>query len=269
MTKYTIYQLSNYQNLKSFFIYDKNNNKHFRGSIDEVINELENDKGYHILLKAHQKCKFYIDLDHTTEPRFNEFCNILCSLLNVDRSQFSYTFSTNEKGASYHLIIPFIISTPYNIKCFFNYFHLTFESFRKKGCEELDLSIYPKEEDKIFTLRLPNQTHETKLNKHTIINGSMSDFIIEYIDNNNIIELKDYISEYEESILINTKKEEIKPTNHQRGPTLKIPLKESSVLQVVESDENDEDDEDDETDNEEPDDDEEPNDEYLEVVVEP
>jgi hypothetical protein len=248
MTKYIIYQLSNYQNLKSFFIYDENNDKHFRGSIDEVINELENDKGYHILLRSNEKCKFYIDLDKTTEPKFNEFCNILCSVLSINRCDISYTFSTNEKGASYHLIIPSIITTPYNIKCFFKYYNITFLSFLEKGKEQIDLSIYPKDEDKIFTLRLPNQTHETKLNKHTINKGSMSDFIIEYINNDNNIELDDYIIKYEEvekfNNMSNTKKL-IKPTKPTKPP-LKIPLKESSILHVVESDEvEDEDDEDD------------------------
>jgi len=255
MNKYTIFQLSNYKNEKSFFEITQKNKKHFTGTIDNIINELENDKGYHILLKSNQKCKFYIDLDHTSEPRFNEFCSTLSFLLQVDRSNFSYTFSTNEKGASYHIIIPSIITTPYNIKCFFKYHYLTFSTFRKKGCEELDLSIYPKDEDKIFTLRLPNQTHETKKNKHTIIKGSMSDFIIEYIEDDKNIELDDYISKYEGQEEFNTKNI-IKPTK-----PIKPPLKESIV---VESDnENDEDDEDDE-DNEDNENDE--DNEYNKIV---
>jgi hypothetical protein len=219
MTEFTIFQLSNYKNEKQFFKYNEFNDKHFKGTIDKIIEELQNDKGYHILLKANQKCKFYIDLDKTTEPRFNECCSILCSLLNVNRANISYTFSTNEKGASYHLIIPSIITTPYNIKSFFQYYNETFSSFLTKGKEEIDLSIYPKDEDKIFTLRLPNQTHETKKNKHIIKNGLIEDFIIEYIETDpylfNIIELDDYIIKNEENETlnksINTKKEEIKP----------------------------------------------------------
>jgi len=215
MTEFIIFQLSNYKNEKSFFKYNESNDRHFKGTIDKIIEELQYDKGYHILLKANEKCKFYIDLDRTTEPRFNEFCSILCSLLNIDRTKISYTFSTNEKGASYHLIIPSIITTPYNVKSFFQYYNETFSSFRKKGLEELDFSIYPQEEDTIFTLRLPNQTHKTKKNKHIIKNGILEDFIIEYIDdNNNNIELEDYIIKYNEQInynkYINTKTEEIK-----------------------------------------------------------
>jgi hypothetical protein len=218
-TEFLIFQLSNYKNEKSFFKYNQFNDKHFRGTIDKIIDELQHDKGYHILLRADQKCKFYIDLDRTTEPRFNEFCSILCSLLNIDRTKISYTFSTNEKGASYHLIVPSVITTPNNIKCFFQYYNETFSSFRRKGLEELDLSIYPQEEDKIFTLRLPNQTNTIKNNKHVVINGILKDFIIEYIETNpylfNIIELDDYILKNEEIVKlnksINTKKIEIKP----------------------------------------------------------
>jgi hypothetical protein len=228
-TEFLIFQLSNYKNEKPFFKYNQFNDKHFRGTIDKIIDELQHDKGYHILLRADQKCKFYIDLDKTTEPKFNEFCSILCSLLNIDRTKISYTFSTNEKGASYHLIIPSIITTPFNIKCFFQYYNETFSSFRRKGLEELDLSIYPQEEDKIFTLRLPNQTNTIKNNKHVVINGSMYDFIIEYIETDpylfNIIELDDYILKNEEIVKlnksINTKKEEIKPKPNPK-PNLSI-----------------------------------------------
>jgi len=241
MTEFIIFQLSNYKNEKSFFKYNESNDRHFKGTIDKIIKELENDKGYHILLKANEKCKFYIDLDKTTETRFNEFSSILCSLLNIDRTKISYTFSTNEKGASYHLIIPSIITTPYNIKSFFQYYNETFSSFRKKGLEELDFSIYPQEEDTIFTLRLPNQTHKTKKNKHIIKNGILEDFIIEYIDdNNNNIELEDYIIKYNEQInynkYINTKKEEIKPK-----PNLTIIVDEEEEDEKVNEEEEDED----------------------------
>jgi len=240
MTEFLIFQLLNYKNEKSFFKYNESNDRHFKGTIDKIIEELQNDKGYHILLRANKKCKFYIDLDRTTEARFNEFSSILCSLLNIDRTKISYTFSTNEKGASYHLIIPSIITTPYNIKSFFQYYNETFKSFLTKGKEEIDLSIYPKDEDKIFTLRLPNQTNTIKNNKHIIKNGLIEDFIIEYIETDsylfNNIELDDYIIKNEEiEILnksINTKKEEIKPK-----PNLTIIVDENEIKEENEEDE--------------------------------
>jgi hypothetical protein len=88
-----------------------------------------------------------------------------------DKKNISYTLSEKVNELSYHWSIRFIEATPETIK----------EKMKDERFKDyktyIDLTIYAK---KLF--RLPNQTNEDKPIPHKIMEGYLTDFIIEYID---------------------------------------------------------------------------------------
>jgi phage/plasmid-associated DNA primase/DNA-dependent RNA polymerase auxiliary subunit epsilon len=101
--------------------------------------------------------------------------------------KISYTKSKNSKGYSYHFSIPSWKSTPQNIK---RYFQQEAHFKRFLDTKELDLNVYS-----VRPLRLPMQTNNEKTNIHKIVQGKMSDFIVEYVH-----KITDELIDYEEEV---------------------------------------------------------------------
>ena len=144
----------------------------FEGTIDEIIEKLKEDKGWHIRINPDNKCIAYGDFDHTTKEEFNKFLSVLCIEFKCTLSDISYTKSKKSNiEYSYHWSIPSIET---NTKYLLNEF--TKNIIYKEFGTRLDKNVY----HSLF-LRLPYQTNNIKNLKHKIMNGTMKDFIIEYI----------------------------------------------------------------------------------------
>ena len=168
---FTIYKLKNYT-------ISKNENGSFNcdsytGSIDKVIKRLEKDKGYNLRIDPSKPCFLYGDLDHVpSEDIFNNFIKLLCNVFDVSNDKISYSLSIKPNEFSYHWSIPSIQASPKILKNVLT--KSKFDEFK----QYIDLSIYTS-----HWFRLPNQTNAEKTIPHNIINGKMSDFVVEFIDN--------------------------------------------------------------------------------------
>ena len=145
----------------------------FEGTIDEVFEKLKENNGWHIRINPDNKCIAFGDFDHTTQEEFNKFLNLICKEFSCTLNEISYTESKkSEIEYSYHWSIPSIETTPTILLSEFK--RNIYDEYENK----LDKNVY----HSLF-LRLPNQTNKIKKLEHKIINGTMKDFIIEYIEN--------------------------------------------------------------------------------------
>ena len=168
--KYEIFQLPNYSIKKNTDNTFKC--KSYREPIDKVLKLLEKDKGYHLRIQGDEPSILFGDLDNIPdEDTFNKFILLLSAVCGIQKESVSYTLSKKETVLSYHWSIPSIESTPKQIKNKLN--HKNFAPFK----QYIDLSIYSN-----HWFRLPNQTNKDKPLMHTIIYGTMSDFIIQNVD---------------------------------------------------------------------------------------
>ena len=78
----------------------------FHGTIDQVLEKLEKNEGWHIRINPEKPCIFYGDFDHTTKERFSEFLALLCVKLDVTLNEISYTKSKKVGEYSYHFSVP-------------------------------------------------------------------------------------------------------------------------------------------------------------------
>lgn len=169
--------------LDSYFV-EKNedgswkNCDYFDGSIEEVCKELEVHQGYHMRLTKNDDVMFFGDLDGYKEDisvfkdQMKEFLKDYN--MDIEDTDFSYTQNLGYKkeGKSFH----------FTIKKYYSHItHLAkcMKQFKKKygygGV--IDISIYG---DKWW--RMPNQCKQQKINTdHKIIQGNMTDFVINYI----------------------------------------------------------------------------------------
>ena len=93
----------------------------FEGTIDEIVEKLNEDKQYHIWINPDEPCLAFGDFDHTTKERFKDFLDILCSKLHCKIEDVSYTKSKkSETEYSYHWVIPSIETTIKKLKNHFN-----------------------------------------------------------------------------------------------------------------------------------------------------
>ena len=168
---YKIYRLKNYKITK-----DKYDDVCFSGTIDEIVEELKHNKGYHIRIDPEKPCLAFGDFDHTTKERFKEFLDILCDDFDCKLEDISITKSKKDNEYSYHWVIPSIKTTISFLKQRFssNDKYNKFKGKEKKE-KELDISVYM-----VRPFRLPNQTNKEKPIVHKIIRGDMKDFIIEH-----------------------------------------------------------------------------------------
>jgi hypothetical protein len=163
---FKIYPLQNYKTLEKTF-----NKNVVEGTIDEIIEKLQSNKGYNIRVNPDKPCLVYGDFDHCTQEEFNNFLKVISDEFECKLNEISYTESIKPNEYSYHWSIPSIkISTPEKLKTLFK--QANYKMFSKN----IDFSVYS-----THFLRLPNQTNKDKPIEHKIINGKMEDFIIEYI----------------------------------------------------------------------------------------
>ena len=175
---YNIYKLKNYFNTTEFFEKDleEENDAKFQGTIEQVLEKLKKNEGWHIRINPQKQCLFYVDFDKTTKERFVKLLELLCKDLELKPEDISYTKSKTIDGKySYHISIPSMwCDNPLDIKKFFEHYDC-YKEFLITN--EIDRSIYS-----VKPYRLPMQTNEVKPIKHKIIQGKLEDFIIEYVD---------------------------------------------------------------------------------------
>lgn len=160
-------------------------------TLDDAINELKNNKCYHMRLEKGKKYIFFGDCDNFSGT-FLDFAILMKVFLNkyynikIKKKDISYTENKSKKG-SFHYSIPHLhgINDKILKKIHENFSNVHKESLyvdetRKKSC--IDTTIYT---DKWF--RMPNQRKEKKIGtEHIIIKGEMKDFIVNYIPENSI-----------------------------------------------------------------------------------
>ena len=168
-----IYPLQTYQTTKEHFEKDV-----FNGTIEQIVEELKQNKGYNIRIDPTKPCILFGDFDHCTKEEFNSFLEMICDEFDCELHEISYTESKKQNEYSYHWSIPTTKTlSPIELsKIFSTDEYKKFRSNPKKI--QLDISIYTTK-----FLRLPNQTNKDKPKEHKIINGKMEDFIVEYTKN--------------------------------------------------------------------------------------
>ena len=136
---YKIYRLENYKITK-----DKYDDVCFSGTIDEIVEELKQNKGYNIRVNPDKPCLAFGDFDKTTKEGFKNFLDVLCKDFQCKLEDISITKSKKLEECegfkdvyvhfvnktiqipnrvisySYHWSIPSIETTPKYLK---QYFH--------------------------------------------------------------------------------------------------------------------------------------------------
>ncbi len=156
---------------------------HYEGNIENICNELMNERGYHLRLKENDNVMFFGDLDGYQED-FETFQNQMKDYLKefgieLEDNDFSYTQNTGyeKDGKSFHYTIKKYYGKIQNIKTIV-------ERFKKKYKygKIIDCSIYS---DKWW--RLPNQRKKSTMDtEHRIIKGEMIDFVVTHIKDNTL-----------------------------------------------------------------------------------
>lgn len=190
MNKFKIYSIDTYKGKTLQFI-DENFEELV---IDDVIEKIKIDNGYHMRIDPNKNYIFFGDCDGYNGT-FNEFCNLLikfldkCYDIKIDKNDVSYTVNYSKNG-SFHYSIPKIYASCKKIKEMHKNFILKSDIDNKYSV--IDISIYSK-----HWFRLPNQKKEGKHNtEHIIKHGKLNDFIVEYIPPDSIcVENKKYLFE--------------------------------------------------------------------------
>ena len=143
-----------------------------KGSYKEILTSLNENKGYHLILYDAINYNLFFDIDKVPlngNQSIYTFFESLSEELNVDLTDIKYTESKKDSGLSYHVVIP---SLNANLK---TQLHLAKQL--KTNFDYIDLDVY--QNNRFF--RLPNQTLKDKPLPHLIVNGIMSDFILDLI----------------------------------------------------------------------------------------
>jgi hypothetical protein len=191
--KYEVWKIKSYGLCTQQFI--ENNGIEY--NLNQLLNELGKDEGYHLRVGTDRSYIFFGDCDKF-RGTFNEFSELLIRFLSkyysvkITKEQISYT--KNEKVAgSFHYSIPNLYASCKKQK-------EIHENFFKKHKDIFEYKVYvgaqQKEKNQIVVdhgiyrkqfFRYPNQTKETTPNtKHIIQRGKLIDFVIEYIPDDSI-----------------------------------------------------------------------------------
>jgi hypothetical protein len=109
---FKIYPLQNYKTLEKTF-----NKNVVEGTIDEIIEKLQSNKGYNIRVNPDKPCIVYGDFDHCTQEEFNNFLKVISDEFECKLNEISYTESIKPNEYSYHWSIPSLkISKPEELK---------------------------------------------------------------------------------------------------------------------------------------------------------
>ena len=136
--------------LKKYNVIDRNDPKIIvKGTHQEILSSLNENKGYHLLLFDNINYNLFFDIDKLPldgDQSIYSFFESLSDDLNIDITDIKYTESKKDSGLSYHVVIPSINA---NLK--------TQEHLAKQLKEKfnyIDLDVY--QNNRFF--RLPNQT---------------------------------------------------------------------------------------------------------------
>lgn len=169
-TLYKVYPITQYQLANKNFI----ENKFEEYEIEELEEQLQNDKGYHLRIHADENHILFGDIDHA-DTNFKTEIKKLCEFMNkyyklkMDPDEFSYTYNIGKKN-SFHFSNNKIYCTTTKQKEIFN-------NYNKTISKNFDTSNYSE-----HWFRLPNQKKERKINtEHKIKKGYMKDFITNFI----------------------------------------------------------------------------------------
>jgi phage/plasmid-associated DNA primase len=186
MEEYSIYSVKNYK-INNFDEFIKKYAVEFN-TIEDICDELQNDKNYHFRVKKKSVYIFFGDIDGY-EKSISDFIKILEDFLKkyyniiFEKKDFMYTES-NVKIGSFHYSIPKWNLTTEKLKeIHTNLLHVYKDDFIKNGKKIIDTTIYS---DHWF--RCPNQTKgiENDKSMHIIKNGEMKNFVIDYIPDKSV-----------------------------------------------------------------------------------
>lgn len=195
---YKIYAIDVYAGSGGDF---KDNKKHKEYTLENLLKELENDKGYHMRICSTRSYIFFGDCDEFIGT-FGKFAKLLIEFLllhykiEILPSEISYT-ENKFKDGSFHYSIPKIFGTCAKLKEIHKAFyekHIDIFKYLNNSTNKMqkviDTTIYS---NKWF--RYPEQSKEKQNGtKHIIKNGKMIDFIVEHIPKNSLcIDDKEYI----------------------------------------------------------------------------
>ena len=185
----------------------------FSGNTDEIITELEYNKGYHILLKNDIIYSLFGDLDHIPDLKiFYEILELIAEYLNIEFSNIKYCGNNKTINGkieySMHFVIPEITATLKQQRQIFS-------NIKNKNtllCQYLDIGVYGSNR----YWRLPNQTNEIKKQSLSLLNSNIEDHILYNIktESKNIIycgfnEKGDKDFEYNKEMIFNVSNNEI------------------------------------------------------------
>jgi len=213
LKKYELFSIDDYSKKNEKFI--KNNGIEI-DNIEDVINYLKSDRGYHIRVHNNTQYIFFGDLDNYKNgiTKFINYLQVFMKKkygLEFTLEEFKYT-QNNENEHSFHYSIPKWNLSTEKLKEIHELFikeHSNEFIYKKNKINKtcIDTSIYSE-----HWFRLPNQKKGTNIDdtsKHIIINGCMKDFIVEYIPKNsiNINDIEEIIEvKQEEKIVIKKEK---------------------------------------------------------------
>ena len=133
-----------------------------KGDTSDVLKELENDKGYHLIFKKDNVYSLFFDLDHVhndditcAQDILHETIEELAFYLDCPQTFIKYTESIKtDTEYSFHLSVPFFKANYSTIK-------YISELLQKNPLlnDYIDTGIYTN--NRLF--RLPNQTNEDKI----------------------------------------------------------------------------------------------------------
>ena len=194
-------------------------------NIDDVISKISTDHKYNEKLFIGKQYKFFLDIEvenlkiETVQESLLDFFNNRLKLKLLVKD-IKYTHNDKKynrkkggiKEESYHITIPKYYSE-------FENFLPIIQEIKKLYKYDIDESVYRKGS----WFRLPNQTGQTsyfketpiivdKKHYHTIQNGKIKDFVLQYVDKTNSVNLKKAFFEYKPKEDI---KEKVKKTKKQ------------------------------------------------------
>ena len=186
---YGIYSVTKYSNWND----EKINNVKKRYTMDDILEKLEDDNGYHIRINPDKNYIFFGDVDGH-EYNFKDFAKFMIKFFKnkydiiISNDDIYFTINKSKRG-SYHYSIPSLYCSCKKLKEIVGNMKIEYIKSYKNN-KVIDTSIYSK-----HWFRLPYQTKENKKGtEHLIVAGELIDFFPEYIPKNSeSIEMKEYI----------------------------------------------------------------------------
>lgn len=238
--EYQIYKIEDY----SFTTEQKEAGKETYKNIDDIVSKIATDNKYNEKLFTGQHYKFFLDIEvpylkiETVQNSLLNFFNTHLKLKLVVKD-IKYTYNEKKynrkkegrKEESYHITIPKYYSELENLK-------LIAEEIEKIYNFDIDLSVYRQGS----WFRLPNQTGQTthkqtkttpkivdKKHYHTIQNGKIKDFVLQYVDKTNSVNIKKHFEKYKPKEEPIKKEKKTKKTKEANEPKINEDEKDETI----------------------------------------